>query len=144
MMSKQLIAISAVLVCLAMTPVKTWGGGGHHLISRIAYSQLTPAAKAFVLDLLGDEDFVESSTWADRVRNDRPETYNWHFVNIPYAATSYDPARDCAPTDRGDCSIAAIARARTEIVSKSRSRAQRAESLKFLIHFVEDLHQPLH
>jgi hypothetical protein len=94
--------------------------------------------------LLGDEDFVESSTWADRVRNDRPETYNWHFVNIPYAAASYDPARDCPPTERGDCSIAAIQRARLEIVSTTRSHAQRAESLKFLIHFVEDLHQPLH
>lgn len=105
---------------------------------------MTPAAKQLVADLIGDEDFVQISTWADSVRGNRPETYNWHFVNIPYAAARYDPVRDCPPTDRGDCVIAAIERARAEIVTPGRSREARAESLKFLVHFVGDMHQPLH
>ena len=138
------LIVAMAMVGALVARVETWGGAGHHIVSRIAWSQMTPAAKQLVHDLLGDEDFVEISTWADRVRADRPESYNWHFVNIPYAARAYDPARDCVATDRGDCVIAAIERARAEIVNPSRSRDARAESLKYLVHFVGDMHQPLH
>jgi hypothetical protein len=125
-MTRHLIAIG-LLVCATGVEVSTWGGVGHHIIARIAHSQMTPAARQLVLELLGDEDFVGISTWADQVRPDRPESYNWHFVNVPYAARAYDPVRDCPPTDRGDCVIAAIERARLELASPMRSR-ERAPS----------------
>jgi hypothetical protein len=92
----------------------------------------------------GLDEFVAAATWADEVRNDRPQTYNWHFVDIPVGEARYDAKRDCPDTDKGDCVIAAIARARVDVVDAARPGALRAESLKFLIHFVGDLHQPLH
>ncbi len=78
------------------------------------------------------------------MRSGRPETYNWHFVDIPVDQARYDAKRDCPATEKGDCVIAEIARARVELVETGRSIPLKGEALKFLIHFVGDLHQPLH
>jgi hypothetical protein len=147
---RRLIVTSAVLAFLAIplatARVAAWGAEGHHLVARIAWARMTPAARDAATSLLGGgmDAFVASSTWADDVRSSRPETYNWHFVDIPADQPTYDAARDCQPTPRGDCVIAEIARARAEVVDAHRSAELRGESLKFLIHFVGDLHQPLH
>ena len=71
-------------------------------------------------------------------------TYNWHFVNIPSTADHYDPSRDCLPTARGDCIIAALERLEHDLGNVSLPAARRREALMFIIHFVGDLHQPLH
>lgn len=107
---------------------------------------MTPDAHAQATTLLGggQDIFVAAATWADEIRSARPETYNWHFVDIPVGSEHYDAARDCPPTDKGDCVIAEIARAKVEVVDTGRSIELRGESLKYLIHFVGDLHQPLH
>jgi hypothetical protein len=97
-----------------------------------------------VLTLLDGTHLADVSTWADDVRRDHPETSRWHYVDIPYVATNYDPARDCQATDHGDCVIAEIARAERVLGDTSKSKAGRAEALKFLVHFVGDMHQPLH
>jgi hypothetical protein len=107
MSMRPLVAMGAFV--LAAAPLGAWGGTGHHVVVRIALAQLPPAVAAAVHDLLGAEDPVEASTWADRVRGDRPWTYNWHFVNVPIDARSYVAERDCRPTDEGDCIVAAIA-----------------------------------
>src|SRR5262249_11134085 len=70
--------------------------------------------------------------------------YNWHFVSIPLDQTDYDPMRDCSDTPRGDCVINAIDRATKTLGDRSASIDSRRDSLKYLIHFVGDLHQPLH
>lgn len=133
------------LVALFGAPdLHAWGPVGHQVVVRIALSQMTPEAQALVRDLLADEDPVEASNWADRVRSDRPNTYNWHFVDVPYGEHAYEPARDCRQTDSGDCVIAAIARERNDVVDRRLPGAARADALRFLLHFVGDLHQPLH
>lgn len=133
-----------VLFTILSGHTRAWGTEGHHIVARLAWSQMTPAAKRAAQDLLGAEDFVASSTWADEVRAERPETYNWHFVDIPYDQYGYDAARDCVPSPRGDCVVAELERARHALMDKALPKAQRAEALKFVIHFVGDLHQPLH
>jgi hypothetical protein len=65
-------------------------------------------------------------------------------VNIPLTADHYNPARDCAPSPQGDCIIAAIDRFSAVLADASRPADERAEALRFLAHFVADLHQPLH
>jgi len=139
------------LVVLVLLPrnaarVSAWGAQGHHIVARVAWALMTPEARAEATTLLegGQDAFVAAATWADEIRNDRPQTYNWHFVDMPIDQPSYDPARDCPPSDRGDCVIAEIARARAELADASRVVSLRGESLKFIIHFVGDLHQPLH
>jgi hypothetical protein len=133
-------------LCPCAIRLSAWGAEGHHIVARLAWGLMTPAARDEATTILGggEDTFIAAATWADEVRASRPETYNWHFVDIPVGETRFDAGRDCKPTERGDCVIAEIARARAELTDLSRSAALRAESLKFLIHFVGDLHQPLH
>ena len=136
-------AAGAALVVTGPT-VLGWGAEGHHIVARIALERLAPETKHQVDDLLAGEDFVAASTWADEVRPQRPETYNWHFVDIPYDQLNYNAARDCKPTPQGDCIIAALTRAQHDLTDSSLSKDQRREALKWIIHLVGDLHQPLH
>jgi hypothetical protein len=119
---------------------------GHHIVARIAWARLTPAARDRAAAILGggQDAFVTAATWADDIRSSRPDTANWHFVDIPVGEAHYEPARDCKPTEHGDCIVAEIARAEAGLADPMRSNADKAEPLKFLIHFVGDVHQPLH
>jgi len=144
---RRVTVILAAIGILATAPQPAaWGPDGHRIVARIALANLTPQARRQIDRILaGDpQDFVEASNWADQVRPDRPETYNWHFVDVPYGIEAYDPARDCPATEGGDCVLAAIDRLRRTLADDTADRARRAEALKFLIHFVGDLHQPLH
>jgi hypothetical protein len=145
-MDRRHAVVLAVVLLIAGwgLPVLGWGAEGHHVIARLAWNQMTPEARRFAQDLLGAEDFVAASTWAEDVRSSRPETYNWHFVNIPYSEQTYTPSRDCPPSPRGDCVVAELERARRDVSDGSLPRERRAEALKFLIHLVGDVHQPLH
>jgi hypothetical protein len=141
-----LIALAIAMSPRAVAPVSAWGAVGHRVVARIAWALMTPAARTQAATLLdGDQDaFVAAGTWADEVRSTRPETYNWHFVDIPVDQPRYDAKRDCPSTEKGDCVIAEIARAQIELVETGRAIPLKGEALKFLIHFVGDLHQPLH
>ena len=141
-----LVGAAAAVVLVGAPRISAWGAVGHHVVARIAWARMTPAARAQATTLLagGQDAFVAASTWADEVRAERPETYNWHFVDIPVEQSHYDATRDCPATDKGDCVIAEIARARADLADATRTPVARSEALKFLIHFVGDLHQPLH
>jgi hypothetical protein len=125
-------------------PCFAWGAEGHRIVAEIAADELTPAARTQVEQLLGADASVgmmEASTWADEIRARRPQTAPWHFVDIPLAANAYDRSRDC-PHD--DCIVAQIERDARIVGDRQLAAPIRAEALRFLIHFVGDLHQPLH
>src|SRR5262245_53366941 len=106
------IVIPACLVLLA-TPNRVWAWGqeGHSIVAEIADLNLSALARSQVNALLGQNASLASvSSWADDIRDDRPETYNWHFVDVPKDADSYDASRDCLDTSHGDCAIKAIER----------------------------------
>jgi len=134
----------AVLLALAPARPEAWGPDGHRIVARIALAHLTPRARLEIERVLAGDDFIEAANWADQVRGDRPETYNWHFVDVPYGIDEYDPARDCPQLEGGDCVLAAIDRLRVVLGDPTADRLRRVEALKYLIHFVGDMHQPLH
>jgi hypothetical protein len=86
------------------------------------------------------ETVADVSTWADEVRPDRRESAPWHYINIPIAEPKYDPK--FVPPE--GCVVTKIDDFRKILADTSRPRVERAEALKFLIHFVEDMHQPVH
>jgi hypothetical protein len=143
-----LVVLGLALAVLFPRAVRlsAWGAEGHHIVAHLAWGLMTPAVRDEATTILGggEDAFVAASTWADEVRSSRPETYKWHFVDIPVGEAHFDAGRDCKRTERGDCVIAEIARAGAELTDPSRSADLKAESLKFLIHFVGDVHQPLH
>ncbi len=141
---RRLVVVVAAAVLLMSPVAHGWGPEGHHIVARLALQRLAPEAKAAAQDLLGTEDFVAVATWADEVRSERPETYNWHFVDIPFGEFHYDANRDCKPTPQGDCVVAALERERRALADVSLPVARRREALKWVIHLMGDLHQPLH
>ncbi|PTT92483.1 endonuclease, partial [Pelomonas sp. HMWF004] len=118
-----------------------WGAEGHRLIAELAQDQLTPAARAQVARILEQEPgatMASISTWADEVRS--RETAAWHYVNPPEGSCSYEPARDCPG---GDCVVEAI-NAQAAILKSKAPDAVRLSALKWVVHLVGDVHQPLH
>ncbi|HTW36677.1 MAG TPA: S1/P1 nuclease, partial [Rhizomicrobium sp.] len=133
-----------LLATLHASAALAWGAEGHQIIAHIAASKLTPRAQAEVSQLLGgntETAMVQASTWADEIRPSRRETAPWHFVDIPIGSSGYDASRDCV---HDDCVVAQIIRDESVIADRRLVPAVRAEALKFLIHFVGDIHQPLH
>lgn len=136
------IGFCALITVLAPLPAAAWAPKGHEIIAAIAAENLAPAAKAQISALLGgDNMLVLDANWADEIRFDRPQTAPWHFVNIPLNASGYNPRRDCPD---GQCVVAQIERNARLLADRRAAKAARAEALRFLIHFVADLHQPLH
>jgi S1/P1 Nuclease len=121
-----------------------WGPEAHRIVARLAAARLSPAARREAAGLLGGRTLPDVSFWADEIRNQRPETYRWHFVDIPRRARTYHPARDCRPTPRGDCIVAAVERERAVLANRTAGARRRGEALMFLVHLIGDLHQPLH
>jgi S1/P1 Nuclease len=119
-----------------------WGQEGHRVVATIAEAHLTAKAREGVRQILGaDGSLAAVSTWADEIRPSRPETAPWHYIDIPLNAFAIDPARDCP---NGDCVTAAITHFIAVLRDGSSSPGAKNEALKFIVHFVGDLHQPLH
>jgi hypothetical protein len=131
-----------------------WGAQGHRLVAMIAQDRLTPAAQETITWLLDGRNLADVASWADDFREANQQTALWHYLNIPPTATGYDRDRDCprqpgvaagARADRWrDCAVDRILYHRERLADTSLDRADRAIALKFLVHFVGDLHQPFH
>lgn len=162
-----------IIVCLTtILPGRAmaWGREGHQTTALIAYLLLTPRAQKNLLAVLQGRKIAEVSTWPDDIKRAgkgcvtpgapgcspeyRPETDHWHYVDIPFEDSKFDPKADyCRSTRYGDCIIPAIEEFR-EILNRSTRRAFAANSdeqkrklhdaLSFIVHFLGDIHQPLH
>jgi hypothetical protein len=116
----------------------------------LAEAQLDASARPEVLRLLaisGNDSLADVSNWADDVREDPAQrelsrqTSRMHYVNFNDARCHFEAESICAG---GQCVVAAIDRYAGTLGDRSRSDAERAEALRFLAHFVADVHQPLH
>ncbi|HEY8256998.1 MAG TPA: S1/P1 nuclease [Gemmatimonadales bacterium] len=118
-----------------------WWDLGHRIVARLADTRLTSHTRAAVRDILEGQSLADASVWADNIKNYRHDADPLHYVNIPLADTAYLPERHCP---RGRCIITAIGHDRQLLADPATSPNDRAEALRFLIHFMGDLHQPLH
>lgn len=136
--------LCAVLSFGMIGSAHAWGQGGHSIVGEIAQRRLSQQASGSVAKLLGSGHSLASvGSWADDVRDDRPETYNWHFVDIPITSNDYQPQRDCKDDPKGDCVVAELLRLKNELRCVSEAK-KKIEALKFAVHFIGDIHQPLH
>lgn len=141
--------LKALLLLLLLSlafPASGWSRTGHRLIGELAERELSPQVIAQVRWLLRDEpdpSLAGIATWADEVRDDADYAWSapFHYVQIRNSNCRFDRERDCAD-DR--CVVDAIQRYAQRMVDPTLSELQRAEALKFVVHFVGDVHQPLH
>ncbi|GAA1481917.1 S1/P1 nuclease [Gordonia sinesedis] len=144
-----LVALCAVVsVVLAAGPARAWGVQGHNASASVADARLTPAVRAEVTRLLAGEPnptLAGVSTWADEVRANDPELGSksapWHYVNIAENNCTYDAAVN---GNGGNNVVAAITEQSRIMADRSAPLAERRQALKFVVHFVGDIHQPMH
>ncbi len=121
-------------------PASGWGPLGHRVAARLAEPRLSPAARAAVAGLLErGGTFVDAALWAD-LQREVPHSAPWHYVNVPITVTRYDPAY----CPREGCVVGKIADFKAILRNPRSSRYEKQVALKFLVHAIQDLHQPLH
>jgi len=161
---RSLFVLLAAFVC-SSGPVFGWGCEGHQMVALIARAHLTPAASAAVDQLLRqypidpalnrfckdrpDDAMADAATWADDAKNGE-KTGDWHFIDIPIAVNPVpehepDVMTWCKPSDgKPGCIVSAIALEWGILRDTSQPAADRAKALRYVIHFIGDLSQPLH
>lgn len=156
----------ALLGLVAAGPALAWGNEGHEVVALIAQGYLTPKTLAAVNALLAQDDspltahtLPAAATWADAFRASSSAAYTathqWHFADIALhggtlsiACFGFPALPAGAPASAGparDCHVDKINEATAELkAGSSASTAEKILALKYLLHFVGDLHQPLH
>ena len=125
-------------------PALAWGPNGHALIADMAGQQLTAQARQRVQKLLATEDLTslaDVASWADAERDQYPRSREWHYVDIPLSASHYLATRDCPGNA---CVVAQLVRFSQILVAPDTTKAERLQALKYVVHFVADIQQPLH
>jgi hypothetical protein len=161
-------ALCLEVAAFAIPPsARSFGCEGHQIVALIAEKHLSDHARREVSALLDPPDaigrneerssrrkhargckldpldaFVRASVWADEIRATRPATASWHFIDIPLST------RDARQVEgfcgASGCVTRAIREQMAILRQEGARPAQRAEALRFVIHFVGDVHQPLH
>lgn len=129
-------------------PASAWSQLGHALVGDLAELGLTAAARGQVRELLAGEDdptLGGIASWADGLRYSDPARFRatsaWHYINAKGGGCAFDLARDCAD---GKCIVAALLEQERLLSDRSQAPEARRDALKFVVHLMGDLHQPLH
>ncbi|CAI6333132.1 unnamed protein product [Periconia digitata] len=136
-------------ILLLSAETAAWGNLGHTTVALIAQSFLSPQTVNFTQSLLNDTSstfLANVATWADSYRKEPGGEFSgvYHYIDAldsPPASCDVDYDRDCP--EEG-CIVSAIANYTTRVQSSNVSFAERQKALKWIIHFVGDIHQPLH
>ena len=129
---------------LGASNAAAWGPEGHAIVAEIAEARLTDAARAQMVQLLsqeGHQHLDEVASWADAIRPSHPDTGPWHFVDIPLSAQGYNATRDCPGSN---CVVDQIGHWAAVLGDPNATPTDRLTALKYVVHFVGDIHQPLH
>jgi hypothetical protein len=140
---RHLIALTAALAA-PVSPSFGWGQTGHRITATIAEQNLSGLARANIELLLGTESLPQAVTWPDDMRSDTSEFWQrtaspWHYVTVP-TGVAYGPS--LAPAE-GDA-VTALRQFSQTLRDPNAGLEQKQMALRFIIHIVGDLHQPLH
>ncbi len=143
---RRFLAIGCIFWSL---PAFGWWETGHRTVARIAASHLTPAARIRLAKILNAPDNVDAiadalalgSTWADETKK-QTHTEDWHFIDLTLQDSRSDIPKRCKDDN---CVVARIRLFTAQLVAhKTDGRWSELDALRFLVHFVGDVHQPLH
>ena len=142
MISKRILTFAFLITALSLM---SWGVIGHRSIGKIAENHLTPKAKTAVYAILGSESMALVSTYADEIRSDSKFNYtgSWHYVNPPQGL-NYAQFVDFLKTDTAANVYNALLKMEGQLKDPKSSKENKLFALKMIIHFVGDLHQPMH
>ena len=157
-MMRQTVLIAALLIAAGPTNAFAWSCDGHRAVvmvaERLLGARTIAAAKAILAasppdpglrrlcSAVASDVLADAATWADDYRDTDARTAGWHFINFPRAIGAQTAAyRKFCPN--GNCIVDAIV-AQFQVLKTSADPKQQANALRFILHLVGDVHQPLH
>ncbi len=141
-MKKLVIAVfTAFVILLTCAEVSAFGRNGHRIVAEIAEQYLTANTRAQLMKLTGGMSLARLSTWPDEIKSDKNWRHAspWHYINVEDNADWQKLSR----SPSGDI-LEALERFEKQLADSSLTDEKRWQALAFLIHFMGDLHQPLH
>jgi len=141
MKARVLLVAAAFTAVLNPAPTSAWGKTGHRAIAAVADPHLSGLARAHIREIIGIESLDEAATWPDEMRSDPSPFWQktaspWHYVTV--GGFAYD-----RPPPEGDA-VTALSRFNAILRDPATSKKDRQLALRFVVHIVGDLHQPLH
>jgi S1/P1 Nuclease len=155
--------VTFAAVAIGLTALSGWDGCGHEIVATVAYEQLPSGIKAKVDKIFANDPrgrtFIDSATWPDDIKGGErnappsaPMNKSWHFIDIPYTASSVeienilsnDGVAVNVHIEKTANVVTAINFYANYLKSGRGSQLAKADALSFLVHFVGDIHQPLH
>ncbi len=127
--------------CCVAPPAVAWGPQGHRIVAEIAQIHLDPGVNARIAKDFNIIKLSNISVWADKIRDERTREKPWHYTNIAKGKKTYSRKRDCP---RGNCVTEKILQFEKTLGDEKKSLDKRRDALRYLVHFVADVHQPLH
>jgi len=144
------LVVVAVVVysnCQSASAAPLWGFVGHQITASIAQQLLDPSAINQIDYLLANYsgDMYQVASWADSILSQ--SSWQWsaplHYINTPSWQCSYNPAKDCGINNNGMCLGNAIANYTSQLASTTSHNVAEI-AVRFVIHFLGDIHNPLH
>ena len=128
-----------LIILLTATLLFGWGKTGHRIIGKIAEENLTPEAKAKLTELMGHTDLARIANWADEIKSDPKWRHanDWHYCTIL-------EGQDYEGPETGGRAVQKVQEFSDLLIKESLSEKDKLDVLRFIVHIVGDLHQPLH
>lgn len=140
------------LICLVLLMAITqtsfgWGVTGHRVVAEIAQRHLSSKAMREIRQLIGEQRLAYWATWPDFIKSDTTDRWKhtspWHYINLP-GELSHEAFMQQLQALKGENLYSQIKAMAAQLKDKSQPLEQRQIALRFLIHLVGDLGQPLH
>ncbi len=142
MKARLFVTAAAAAIALLPSPALAWGKTGHRVVAAIADAQLSGLARAHIREILGSaESLDEAANWPDEMRSAPTQFWQktatpWHYVTLNGVLYDHAPSE-------GDA-LEALQRYTATLRDPNASLADKQLALRFIVHLVGDLHQPLH
>lgn len=133
--------LAVFFILFSVRSLQAWGPIGHRVVGEIAYRNLSFFTKKKVDKILNKESMAKASTWADEIKSDPDQykhTFDWHYMSWPSHQTEYQY------NGSGGKLKIAIQEQSDILKNKKSTKDEKVFALRFLIHLIGDLHQPLH
>lgn len=141
--SKKVVVLGILFLSFSMIKANSidWGKTGHRTVGAVASKYLKNKTKRKIAEILDGQSLAEVANFADDIKSDKRynKFYSWHYVNMPFDVDYQHAVKN----PKGDL-VTGIEKCKAVIKDKNSSKADKAFYLKLLVHFIGDMHQPLH
>lgn len=139
--SRWLPGFVALILVFSVEPVAAWGPDGHRIVCEIAQIHLLPRTRKVIQQNFNIKYLALVANWAEVIKSKPRKPDLRHYTNIEEGKWTYDQTRDCP---HKNCVTEKIREFERVLSNKRLFYFDRKDALKFLVHLIGDIHQPMH